>query len=122
MHQVIVETPCHPTESVAKVKMACLKLFPDAEFEEDDEVTGTAASLERLAELFKAQRIRTSAREALLGAVRDNRLVIHLNKQAAFAGKASFSAQSSLGDIAVTIIADDLRSVVDEVAPLSKDR
>lgn len=97
--------------------MACLNLFPDVEFEEDDVVRGTATSLDRLAELFAAQRIRTSAREVLLGAVRGDRLVFHLSKQAALSGKVSFSAQSPLGDIAVTIIADDPQRIVDQVAP-----
>ncbi len=121
MHRVIVEVPCRPTESAAKVRMACLNLFPDAEFEEDDVVRGSATSLDRLAELLAAQRIRMSAREVLLGAVRGDRLVFHLSKQAALAGKVSFSAQSPLGDITVTIIADDPQEIVDMVAPTPRD-
>ncbi len=101
--------------------MALLNLFPDAEIEENDVITGTATSLERLAELFRSQRVRTSAREVLLGAIRGDRLVFHLNKQAALSGKASFSAESPLGDIRVTVVADNLEEAVNELAPRRRD-
>ena len=117
MHRITVETPCRPTESVAKVRLALLNLFPDTDLEEDDVITGTATSLERLAELFRNQRVRTSAREVLSGAVRGDRLVFHLNKQAAVSGKVSFSAESPLGDIRVTVVTDNPAEVVDELAP-----
>lgn len=114
-----MEAPCNPTESAEKVRTAILALFPDAELlEAEGIVSGTSSGLGKLAELLRAQHIRGSAREVLLGAIRDDRLVIHLNKQAALMGRVSFSAQSPLGDIRVTIIADDLREVVDEIAPL----
>jgi predicted RNA binding protein with dsRBD fold (UPF0201 family) len=99
--------------------MAILSIFPDAELEEGDVIRGRALSLDRFAELLREQRIRDSAREVLLGSIQGNRMVFQVNKQAAFVGKVSFSAHSSLGDITVTVEADDIRRVVDEVAPSS---
>lgn len=117
MTRVVVEAPCRPTEDPAKVRQAVRNLFPDVEFQEDGEIRGTAASLDRLAELLRNQQIRGSAREVLLGSVRGNQLVFHLNKQAASAGKISFSAYAPLGDIVVCVEAEDAAQVVDRVAP-----
>ncbi len=99
------------------MKIAILNLFPDARLEEGDTISGEAMDLERLAELFRAQRIRDSAREILLGSVHGNRIVFRLSKQAAFAGKVSFSSYSPLGDIVVTIEGEDIERLVDQVAP-----
>lgn len=99
-----------------------MNLFPDAELEEGDVVKGKASSLERLAELLRKQRIRDSAREVLLGSIRDNRMVFQVNKQAAYVGQVSFAASSPLGDITVMVEAHDIRRIVDEVAPPSFKR
>ena len=117
MPRVVIEAPCRPTEDPARVRQAVLNLFPDAEFEEDGTVRGTATSLERFAEHLRNQQIRDSTREVLLGCLRGNELVFHLNKQAAFAGRVSFSAYAPLGDLVVRVEADDLTQVVDRVAP-----
>jgi predicted RNA binding protein with dsRBD fold (UPF0201 family) len=114
-----LEAPCRPTESPSKVRLAILNIFPDAELEENDLIRGEARSLHRLSELLRGQRIRDSAREVLMGSIRGNRVVFHINKQAAFAGRVSFSAHSSLGDILVAIEVDDPRQVVDQLAPRS---
>jgi len=115
--RVRVEAPCRPTESLAKVERALLNLFPDLAFErEDDLVIGTTASLERLRELFRDQRIRDSARSQLLKGRAGDRTRVLLNKQAAFVGRVNFSTGSPLGDISVEIQADDLAAVIDYVA------
>ncbi|MFQ5838646.1 MAG: RNA-binding domain-containing protein [Thermoplasmata archaeon] len=117
MRRILVEAPCRPTESASKVKMAILNIFPDAHLEEGGLISGRAQSLERFGELLRNQRIRNSAREVLMGSIRGSRMVFHLNKQAAFVGKVSFSAHSPLGYITVTIEAEDVEAVVEEVAP-----
>ncbi len=117
MYEATVETPLRPTESPEKVRRAVLNLFPKARLEEGEGIRGPAGSLDRFAELLRRQRIRDSSREVLLGSIRGRRLVFHLNKQAAFAGRVSFSAHASLGDIRVTVVSDDLRGLVRELAP-----
>jgi predicted RNA binding protein with dsRBD fold (UPF0201 family) len=121
--RVRVETPCRPTESLAKVKLALLKLFPDLAFQrEDDLVVGTTASLERLRELIRSQRIRDTARGQLLAARGGDRTRIVLSKQAAFMGVVNFAAGSALGDIALEIQSDDLTAVIDWVAESTVER
>lgn len=123
MIRVRVETPCRPTESLSKVKAAALELFPDLVFDREDEVVaGTTASLERLRELVRSQRIRDTARGQLLAARHGNRTRVVLSKQAAFVGVVNFAAGSALGDIAVEIEADDLTAVIDRVAESTVDR
>ncbi len=122
MPRIHLETPCHPTESPAEVRKALLNLFPDAELTEGEVVAGEARSLERFAELLRAQHIRSSAREVLAGAARGNRIVFHLSKQAAWAGRVSFSALSPLGDILVTVEAEDVEALLDRVVPVEAPR
>lgn len=117
MYEAFVETPRRPTESGAKVRRAILNLFPEARLEEGEGISGAVGSLDRLGELLRKQRIRDSARELLSGATRGDRLVFYLNKQAAYAGRVSFSAHAPLGDICVTVIADDIRGLIEELAP-----
>ncbi len=119
MYEATVETPRRATESAEKVRRAVLNLFPEARLEEGESLTGPAGSLDRFAELLQKQRIRDSAREVLLGALRGRHLVFHLNKQAAFAGRVSFSAHAPLGDICVTVVSDDLRGLIEELAPVT---
>ena len=120
--RVRVEAPCRPTESLGKVERALLNLFPDLAFEpEDDRVVGTTASLERLRELIRDQRIRDSARSQFLKGRAGDRTRIMLNKQAAFVGRVNFSTGSPLGDISVEIQADDLAAAIDYVAESTVD-
>jgi predicted RNA binding protein with dsRBD fold (UPF0201 family) len=115
--RVRVETPCRPTESLAKVKLALLRIFPDLTFEREDErVVATTDSLERMRDLIRGQRIRDTARSQLLAARNGDRTQVVLSKQAAFMGVVNFSVGSALGDISVTIESDDLTTVIDHIA------
>ncbi len=123
MLRVRVETPCRPTESLAKVKVALLELFPDLAFEREDElVVGTTASLEQLRERIRGQRIRDTARGQLIASRRGDHTSLVLSKQAAFMGIVNFAAGSALGDITVDIESDDLIAVIDRVAESTVDR
>lgn len=123
MLRVRVETPCRPTESLAKVKVALLQLFPDLAFDREDElVAGTTASLERLRDLIRGQRIRDTARGQLLAGRNGDRTRVVLSKQAAFMGIVNFAAGSALGDIRVEIESDELTAVIDRVAESTVDR
>ncbi len=117
MLRVHVETPCRPTENLGKVKVALLHLFPDLAFEREDEVVaGSTASLEKLRELIRNQRIRDSARGQFLAARDGTRTVVRLSKQAAYMGVVNFGAGAPLGDIVVEIESDDLGATIDSVA------
>ena len=117
MLRVRVQTACHATESSAKVKRALLNLFPDLRFERDDDLlVGATASLEKLRELIRNQRIRDTARGQLLAGRSRETTRIALSKQAAFMGVVNFALGSSLGDIEVVIESDDLTAVIDDVA------
>ncbi len=112
-----VEAPCQPTEDPSKVRLALLNLFPDLVLErEDDRFVGTTASLARLRELIRNQRIRDSARGQLLAGRFRDRTRVALNKQAALLGIVNFSAGAGLGDIEVEIESDELGEVIDDVA------
>lgn len=123
MLRVRVETPCRPTESVAKVKVALLQLFPDLVFDREDEVVaGTTTSLDRLRDLIRGQRIRDTARGQLISARDGDRTRVVLSKQAAFMGVVNFAAGAALGDISVEIESDDLSALIDHVAESTVDR
>lgn len=120
---VRVETVCRPTEDLAKVKAAVLSLFPDLAFEREGEViVGRTASLQKLRELIRNQKIRDSARGQFLKGRRGNATRVALSKQAAAVGVVNFSAGSPLGDILVELESDDLGAVIDYVAESTVDR
>ncbi len=117
MPRVRVEAPCRPTESVAKVKLALLQLFPDLRFEREDEVVaGVTERLDRLRELIRNQRIRDTARGQLLADRDADCTRISLSKQAAYMGFVNFAAPSPLGAVLVEIEDPDLTSVIDYLA------
>ena len=112
-----MRAPCRPTESLSKVKIAVLNMFPDAVFSREDEVVeAESRSTERVREAIRAQKIRDSARGALFAGMGGGRLRFSLNKQAAFAGRVSFAAGSPLGDIEVEIEDGDPEARIDMIA------
>lgn len=118
MAEVRVSARCFPTEDRGKVVGAITNLFPDFVADGDDPVTGSAASMERFAELLKRQRIRSAARAAMRRGIQADRVTFALNKQVAAAGKVSFSEEAhALGDLEVTIVTSDPGRTIDEVAP-----
>ena len=115
--RVRVETPCRSTESLAKVKLALLQLFPDLRFEREDElVVGTTEHLDRLRDLIRNQKIRDTARGQFLKGRNADRTRVSLSKQAAYMGRVNFAAPSPLGVLVVEIEDADLASVIDYVA------
>ena len=123
MLRVRIETACRPTETLDAVSTALRNLFPDLRIEsQEDRLTGTTESLERLRERIRDQRIRDTARRQFLAGRRGDRTVVSLNKQAAFVGVVNFAAGSPLGDIVVEIESDDLAAVIDHVAESTVDR
>ena len=119
----------NPTEDRGKLQKAVVNLTGfDASVEERVEAGRLmlvceregAGSLGRLKSMLESQRIREAARVVLARGMRANRIMIAFNRQAAFAGKVSFSDSpddSPLGPIRVEIEADDPYGVIDWVAP-----
>jgi len=115
--RVRVEAPVHPTESAAKVKLACLNVFPDLAFaEEGDVLVGVGADVEHLRDLLRTQRIRDTARDVLIRGRREGVVRFSLNKQAAYVGRVNFGSGGPLGDLRVTIEAEDTDALIDRVA------
>jgi predicted RNA binding protein with dsRBD fold (UPF0201 family) len=115
--EATVATPLRPTENADRVRQAILNIFPEARLAGDDGIAGDAGSLDHFGELLRRQRIRDSAHEVLTGAVRGDRMVFYLNKQAAYVGRVSFSAHAPLGDVCVTVVSEDLRGLIEGLAP-----
>ncbi|HVO77990.1 MAG TPA: RNA-binding domain-containing protein [Methanomassiliicoccales archaeon] len=107
------------TEDPDKVRRALLNVFPDALVEEyEGGLIARSGSLARFKELIHNQRIRDSTRSVLLRSASGSEMRFQLNKQVAYVGKISFTeGPMPLGSIEVSIEADDIASVIDEVAP-----
>jgi len=123
MSFITVRVRCFPTENPEKVRQALLNLFPDALVEEyEGGLLARTGSLDRFKELIRNQRILDSTRHILVRGVRDEEIVLRLNKQVAFVGKVSFvDEEMPLGSIEVFIEAGDPQRLIDEVAPLTTD-
>lgn len=123
MAEVRVSARCFPTEDRSKVLGAITGLFPDfVPGASHDPISGTAHSTEAFAESLRRQRIRAAARKVMRRSMSGGTVSFNLNKQVATTGKVSFSEEEHpLGDISVTISADDIEAVIDEIAPRPDD-
>ncbi len=122
--EIIIETEVYPTEDVEKIKDAILKIFPDAKIEVlAGEIRALSQSIENFGKILKEERIRDAARSVLLGNLYDDEIIFGINKQAATVGKISFSVGNvPLGDMKITIRGENLRDVVDRIAPDTRKR
>ena len=122
--EVRVEAEVYPTEDPEKVLEAVKKVFPEIDFnvkwlDGSAVVEGVGKDLkvlENLKRLIRERRIRTSARQILKSSISGESLVFNLNKQAAYAGKISFTEpylESPLPPIKVEVRSDDLEAVIE---------
>ena len=123
MPLVTIRTPLRPTEDPEKVSTAILNLFPDAEIViGKDEVIGKTAFLERFMTMIRNQKILDSIRSKLVHAMQPGITTISLNKQAAFSKRVSLSeGKAALGNIEVSIEAEDIEKLIDVIAPRTVD-
>jgi hypothetical protein len=123
MPLVTIRTPLRPTEDPEKVRTAILNLFPESEITTDpNEVVAKTASLERFMTLIRNQKILDSIRSKLVHAMQPGSTIISLNKQAAFVKRVSLSeGKVALGNMEVTIEAEDIERLIDSVAPRTVD-
>jgi len=128
--RIAVEAVVNLTEDEAKVARALRNVFPDMSVQRlrmDEgkmKLRMNGSGLQTLATLrsmIKQDRIRTAARAVILRGADGTRIQFYLNKQAAFAGRASFCApfgESPQGPITVEIFSDNPASVVDYLAAM----
>jgi len=120
--EVKVKTRIKATENPQKVLESVLNIFPKIEVKErNDSIQGEGGIevLEELRESLEKRRIRSTARKILYENITGNRTTFYLNKQAAFIGKVNILEEeiSPLGDIKVEIIAENLKEVINWLAP-----
>ncbi len=118
MINIVVRAVINPTESEDKVSRAVENLFPNMEFNrEENELVARGNDINDLAalkELLKNQNIRDAARSFLSKYEEGNTLLFELNKQAAFAGRANFvDFDIALGAITVEIKGSNLQGLID---------
>jgi len=115
--RVRVETVVNPTENPAKVKAACLIMFPDLVFREvGGTLVGEGSDVEHFRMMVRNAKIRDTARSVLIRHRRGTETRFNLSKQAAYAGRVNFGTGAPLGDLAVTIEDEDLDALIDHVA------
>ena len=122
--RIHIRAPCRPTESLAKVKLAILNLFPDASFVREEEIVeATCDRADTFRDLIRTQKIRDTARAEFRRGLHPSRIEFVLNKQAAYAGRVSFGTGAApLGDIEVEIEDDRLDAVIDLLAESTVER
>ncbi len=114
-----VWAPVYATESVESVEKAITNIFPDARLNfEENKLIGDA-SLDKLQELLRKQKIRNSARTVLLNSKRGDKIEFDLNKQVAFVGKVNLE-KGPLGSIHVSVETDDPEELIGWLASSSE--
>ncbi len=120
-----MEAVINPTEDPEKVERAVRNLVGEAvelrtvRVGELQTIVGEGEGLEclrRLKHLLRVRMIRDAAREAMMRSISGNTLTIHLNRHAAYAGKASFTepyGECPLGPITITIECESPEEVVE---------
>ncbi len=127
MLRIRVSVEVRPTEDPSKVKAALLNVFTPERLDEVEESYGlrlighssSLDSLEKLRELLRRERILDAAHRVIKAGMREGFLTFHLNKQAAYMGRVSFSdpGESPLGAITFEIWCDDARGMLNWLAP-----
>lgn len=123
-----VEVEVNPTEDHMKVRTAVENIFGNVEFRTETQKQGSfliakatgREALSKLYNLLRRERIRDAARGALFEGLSKKSIVFYLNKQVAYAGHVSFSepeAESPLGPIRVQIQCENLRELIEWLAP-----
>ncbi|NOZ77102.1 MAG: hypothetical protein GXO65_05410 [Euryarchaeota archaeon] len=119
--EVRIRVKVYPTESPEKVRQAVENVFEVRLEEEGGYLVGTCTGLDRLHRLLRRQRLLDAARGVLLAGLEGNRTRFCLNKQAAFVGRVNFSSTAPLGPIEVEVEDEDIRGVIDRLAPETRE-
>ncbi len=126
--RVTAESVVNPTEDEAKVERALHNIFPSEPMErvamKEDvfvlRIRGNGLDFfSTLRSLIRQERIRSAARSILFSGTQGQRILIYLNKQAAFMGRVSFCeplGESPHGPISIKIESSDPQLVIDFLA------
>jgi predicted RNA binding protein with dsRBD fold (UPF0201 family)/cytidylate kinase len=120
-----ITTLVYPTEDEEKVMAAIRNLFPDAEIViRNGVLTAKAENLHRIRELLRKQKILDTARSEFLKGIRNNSIIVYINKQIATASKINFTDENAvLSPLCVEfrIRGIDIERFIDYLAPPTKD-
>jgi predicted RNA binding protein with dsRBD fold (UPF0201 family) len=125
---LLVEAGINPTETEEKVKTAVTNMFGELSMHVEPQVVGSVLvaeaksreALENFRGALRRDRVRAAARKLLRSSAKGSTVSFCLNKQVAFAGHVSFSqetGESPLGPIRVIIKSENLRELIDWLAP-----
>jgi len=126
-----VEVKVNMTEDSNKVRVAVQKIFgnlniQEVKSEDESSLVGSAEGLEALNafyDLLRKERILDAARRMFFNGLKGKTITFFLNKQAAYVGHISFSqpvGESPLGPIRVEIQCDNPKSLIDWLAPKTR--
>ncbi len=126
MLRLRVEAEVWPTESIEKVEKAVKNIFPNIDISiSGGKLVGESTDVQVLKKFHLAlriQRVLDAARSVMFNGMSGSRVVINLNKQAAFVGKVSFvEGETPLGPITATFEALDIECLIDYLAPRTID-
>jgi predicted RNA binding protein with dsRBD fold (UPF0201 family) len=123
MATVKITCPVFPSEDPEKVRKAILNIFPDAVLDiREDAIDAVSPDMRNFGEQIRRQRILDSARSVMMKGRRGERSSFSLNKQAAYAGRISFTEERTvLGTIKVTLEAEDITTFIELLAPRTVD-
>jgi len=122
--RVKVEAESYPTESPEKVFRAVERIFPKISLnikwlDSSAVIEGSGEGLEvleNLKRMIRDRRIRAAAKSILKSSITEDKLIFYLNKQAAYAGKISFTEpylESPLPPIKVTIESERIDDLIE---------
>ncbi len=116
----------NPTEDLEKVIKSLSNVFDYDELELGEgyvEISGEVSCLQPLKEHLEKSRIRDTARKILLKGTIPEEITFKLSKQAAYVGKVNLvdNELSSLGEIEITITAEDSEEVIDWLCSKKED-
>jgi hypothetical protein len=123
MLAVSISCPVFPSEDQERVRQAVLNIFPGTDLILSDGVlSGETDNVDHFSEQIRRQRILDSTRSMLIKGRNGERSTVHLNKQAAYAGKISFTeSRTILGTIKVIFGSDDITAFIGSLAPQTVD-
>ena len=111
-------TPINPTEDPRKVLRSILNIFPDCDYEiQDENIVFSTDDLHHFIEKLKDQKIRDTAVMVLERGLNGDTSSFFLNKQAAFMEKINFTdGDSILGDLKITVV-DGVQELIKAITP-----
>jgi len=123
MLAVSISCPVFPSEDPDRVRQAVLNIFPGTELVlTEGTLSGETDNADHFSEQIRRQRILDSTRSMLVKGRNGDRSTVHLNKQAAYAGKISFTeSKTILGTIKVIFSSDDITAFIGSLAPQTVD-